>query len=374
MERARLGSWAAVGSRIALARERAGFTQQAVAERLGLHRTAITRIEQGQRNLDALELAQLADVFGRSVEWFVTEPPSSIASHRDGLSANSDVVRLEDELERCARDVELLLDIDAFTVPAARLPAGVTTTAEAEAGARDARALLGLGEGPIVDLQQAVQPLGLLAFSLDLGSDVVDGGYVRLHDIGVAVVNGTSDPGRRRFSLAHELGHHLLADEYTTDFGLGSSRSDREALINVFAVHFLMPGSSVRARWQALSPEHDVRRRLVVLAAEYRVSWSAVIAQAVNLELIGRDERATLEHQRPTRADYFDIGVRFEEELVAPAFPPVYAQAAVRAYRRSVISGDRAVELLRGTITAEDLPLPRDVPIDALVPSFDELG
>jgi Zn-dependent peptidase ImmA (M78 family)/transcriptional regulator with XRE-family HTH domain len=375
MARARLGSWAEVGGRVAIARERAGFTQRELGERLGLHRSAITRVELGQRQLDALELARIADVLGRSVEWFLTEAPDTIASHRDGLSTDHDVQRLEDELERTGRDVELLSDVSALSVPAASLQSGVTTLGEAEAGAVEARTLLGRGDGPLIDLQATVERLGLLAFSLDLGPGVIDGGYVRVDDTGIALINGTADAGRRRFNLAHELGHHLLADEYTADFGLGTSPADREALINAFAIHLLMPRSSVHARWAELSAQwDDTRSRLVVLAAEYRVSWSATISHALTLELISRGEFELLKGQRPTPADYFEVGIRCEEELRPIALAPAYSQAAVRAYRRGVITADRAVELLRRTVTAEELPRPHEMPIEALAPEFEDIG
>ncbi len=136
-----------------------------------------------------------------------------------------------------------------------------------------------------------------------------------LGEIGVALVNGTADPGRRRFDLAHEFGHHLLADEYTADFGLGTTQADREALLNAFAIHFLMPRPSVRRRW------------------------------------------------RPLR-----------EELRPIALAPAYSQAAVRAFRRGVISADRAIELLRRTVTIDDLPRPDEMPIEALAPEFEDLG
>lgn len=375
MTRARLASWAQVGSRVAAARELGGFTQRELGDRLGVHRSAITRIELGQRQLDALELARLADALGRPVEWFLTEPPATIASHRDGLSADKDVQRLEDALELMGRDVELLTDINALSVSAAAFQLGVTTHSEAEAGASEARALLGRGNGPLIDLQTAVEPLGLLAFSLDLGPSVIDGGYVRVGDVGVALINGTADPGRRRFNLAHELGHHLLADEYTADFGLGTTREDREALINAFAVHFLMPRSSFRARWSELSAQwDDPRHRLIALAAEYRVSWSAAVSHALTLEVITRGEFELLKVRRPTTGDYLEVGVRFDEELKPIALAPAYSQAAVRAYRRGVISADRAIELLRRTVTAEDLPRPYEMPIEALAPEFEKLG
>ncbi|MBI3687920.1 MAG: ImmA/IrrE family metallo-endopeptidase [Actinobacteria bacterium] len=383
MAGARLTRWADVGARVAAARARAGFTQRELGDRLGLGRSAITRIELGQRQLDALELAGLADTLGRSVQWFLTEPPVAIASHRQELSADHDVRRLEEELERTSRDVELLVEVGALRAgtggPGSPRPApphsGVTTVDEAQRRATEARESLELRDGPILDLHSAVEHFGLLAFSLDLGPSVIDGGYVRLDSFGVALVNGTADPGRRRFNLAHELGHHLLADEYTADFGLGTTRDAREALINAFAIHFLMPSESVRRRWTELSAEwDDPRTRLVVLAAEYRVSWSAAISHAARLKLISRDDRSILEVRRPTPADYFETGARFDEELRPIALAPAYSQAAVRAYRRGIISADRAIELLRGTATVDDLPRPSEMPIEALVNEFGPLG
>jgi len=374
MAPARLESWADVGARVATARELGGLSQRELSERVGVSRSAITRVELGQRQLDALELARLADTLGRPVEWFLTKPPGAIASHRRDLSADRDAQRLEDELERTSRDVELLLEIKALTVPRAPEQTVITTLAEAEARAAEARMLLGRAAGPLIDLQSAVTNLGLLAFSFDLGPSVIDGGYVRLGHVGVALVNGTLDAGRRRFGLAHELGHHLVADEYTTDFGIGTARSGREALINAFAIHFLMPRASVRQRWVELAEEwEDTRTRLIILAAEYRVSWSAMVSHAVTLELISHGEHELLATRRPTPADYLETGVRFEEELRPISLAPSYAQAAVRAFRRGFVTADRAVELLRKGIRADDLPRPYEIPAEALAPEFEEL-
>src|SRR5260370_4156155 len=136
-----------------------------------------------------------------------------------------------------------------------------------------------------------------------------------------------------------------------------------------------MPRTSVRRRWEELSGEwEDPRTRLVILAAEYRVSWSAAISHAMNLELISHGDRSLLEVRRPTPADYFETGIRFEEELQPIALAPAYSQAAVRAFRRGVISADRAIELLRRTVAVDDLPRPYDLPIEALAPEFDDLG
>lgn len=372
MNREQFTEWTDVAAQVTQARERAGFSQEQLAERLGMSRPSLTRVERGQRRLDALELVRLAQATGRSVEWFVSRPPDVFASHRVGVSAGQDVAVLEERLESTARDVELLADIGVLAPPPARLPTGVGTVAEAEAGAAAAREMVGQSDGPVLQLQALVEGLGLMSFVFGLGPEVIDGGYVRVHDIGVALVNGAMDPGRRRFALAHELGHHLLADEYTVDFGTGTTRDDREALINAFAIHFLLPRGSVTARWNDLAPEwEDHRMRLVVLAAEYRVSWSAVVSHAVTLGLIDRGEHDALQVRRPTTGDYIETGVTFVEELTSGSLSPSYAQAVIRAYRRSLISATRAVELLQGALTREELPQPAGVPIESLTSEFE---
>lgn len=375
MDREQFTKWTDVAARVLQARERAGFSQSQLAERLGMSRPSLTRVEQGQRRLDALELVRLSRATGRSVEWFVSRSPDVFASHRMGVSAGQDVAALEERLESTARDVELLADIGMLTPHPAQLPSGVTTLAEAETGAVQARAMVGRPGGPLLELQSVVESLGLLSFAFGLGSDVIDGGYVRVNDIGVALINGAMDAGRRRFSLAHELGHHLLADEYTVDFGVGSTREEREALINAFAIHFLLPRGSVTTRWNELASDWDDHRmRLVVLAAEYRVSWSAVISHAYTLGLIDHLEHDVLRVRRPVAGDYVEVGISFVEELAPVSLPSTYAQAVIRAYRRSLISATRAVELLHRTLTREDLPQPAEAPIESLTREFEELG
>jgi Zn-dependent peptidase ImmA (M78 family)/DNA-binding XRE family transcriptional regulator len=375
VQREQFTKWTDVASQVIRARERAGFSQGDLAQRVGLSRSSLTRVELGQRRLDALELVRLAQATGRSVEWFVSSSPDVFASHRAGLGAGQDVTELEDRLESSARDVELLVDIGVLILSPARLPWGVSTLQEAEAGAVLARELLGQPGGPAIQLQSLVERLGLLAFGFEFGSDAIDGGYVRIGDVGVALINGSADAGRRRFNLAHELGHHLLADEYTVDFGLASAPAEREALINAFAIHFLLPRGSVTARWNELAVEwEDPRMRLVVLAAEYRVSWSAMVSQALTLGLIDRGQHDVLKVRRPVSGDYIETGVRFVEELPPPALPTAYSQAVVRAYRRGLIGATRAVELLHGTLNREGLPLPAEAPIESLKREFTDIG
>src|ERR1700693_5906305 len=56
-----------LGQRLRASRERMGMSQQEVADRLKLPRTAISLIESGQRQVSTIELTQMATLFRRSV-------------------------------------------------------------------------------------------------------------------------------------------------------------------------------------------------------------------------------------------------------------------------------------------------------------------
>lgn len=54
--------------RLRQAREYVGLSQEDVAMALGLTRPAVTNIEAGTRRVDALEIKQLSELYGRSVD------------------------------------------------------------------------------------------------------------------------------------------------------------------------------------------------------------------------------------------------------------------------------------------------------------------
>ena len=101
-----LTSWAHVGRRVAAARKAADLSQEELAGRLRLDRTAVSKIESGHRRVDTLEFTRLARELGRSIGWFVTDPPVAIVSRR-GVAAAPKSRRVDALLEELAQDVEL---------------------------------------------------------------------------------------------------------------------------------------------------------------------------------------------------------------------------------------------------------------------------
>lgn len=65
-----------VASRLREVREYLNFSQQYVSESTGLPRSAVSDIERGARRVSAVELKQLADLYGYRASYFLGEEPA----------------------------------------------------------------------------------------------------------------------------------------------------------------------------------------------------------------------------------------------------------------------------------------------------------
>jgi Zn-dependent peptidase ImmA (M78 family)/DNA-binding XRE family transcriptional regulator len=343
------------------------MTQAEVAASAGLERTALVRIEAGERKVSATELVALADILGRSVDWFFTESPPAVVSRRRDPAVGGFSRTLDLALEHAARDVAFLSRRGIVSSAERAAVATPTTYQDAEDLARNVRAEAGVPDGPLRDLQSLAEGLGLLGLSVALGPDAGDAAYVQVGDLGVAVINGTADPGLRRFSLAHELGHHLVRDAYEPAPRLGATGPER--VLNAFAAYLLMPRAAVRTVWAEFSAV-SVRRAAIAVAVRFSVSWTAACNQLRNLDLVDAREREVLVENDLRRGELLEFGERFTVELDPPSVPRAYASAVIDAYRRKRLTPARAVELLHDTIGENELPDPDNMSLSGLA----ELG
>ena len=183
------------------------------------------------------------------------------------------------------------------------------------------------------------------------GASLVDG------DLAVAVINSEGEPGRRRATAAHELAHLVLGDEYSPDLSVHLSRGDREGVINAFAAELLLPLAAFGAPGAAGAA---IRDDLIRIAGHYRTSWSLALRQAELAGWIDAATRRRWQQLTPTRAEFMEaVGWSPAPDLDAMRVPPGYSHAVMEAWRQDLISDSRAVELLHGSISIEDLP-PRD--------------
>jgi Zn-dependent peptidase ImmA (M78 family)/DNA-binding XRE family transcriptional regulator len=363
MGQAVIRTQADLGRRIAQAREDSGKTQSELADLVGLDRTAVVRLEAGNRKVSATELVAIASALARPIDWFVTESPPAVISRRQNSAVGGRARRLDLALENAARDIAFLIEQHILPHQGRARYAVPQSFEDAENLARIIRAEARLPEGPIYDLQAVCEQLGILTFSLELGPDSGDAAYVEVSDLGVAVVNGTTDPGRRRFSLAHELGHHVVGDAYEPEPRLGVS--DTERMLNVFAAHFLMPRSAVQNTWDEFK-NRSARLAATAVAVRFRVSWTAACNQLRDLGIIEGRERDLLVEDDLRKGEMLELGERWVPELEPPSVPPGYAQALINAYRERRLTRVRTVELLYGTVTESELPAIEETSLERL--------
>lgn len=351
-----------LSDRVAEARDLAGFTQQQLAEATGLGRTVISKIEAGTRKLAATELVVLAEALDRPVDWFFSDSPPAVVSRRSDPAVGGRSKVLDSRVDRIARDVDFLLEQGELP-QVTRIALDRPSTVEAsEDAAAEVRRKLAVQDGPLLGLQAHAERAGLFSFSLDLGRAGGDAAYVAVGELGVAVINGAHEPGRRRFNLAHELGHHVFQDAYAPEVGL-SPQDENERLINAFAIHLLLP----RGQVQVIMSEFEGNPRLAAVAAavRHRLSWTAVCAQLRNLGDIDPGTREELANSPLSRADFIELGEHWIAELDPPSVPPLYGRKVLAAYRRGKLTEARVLELLWGTVDQSELPEQDEVPLEA---------
>lgn len=345
-------SWGEVGDRIRASRLAVGLSQAQLAEKVGLQRSMITKIEAGDREVDALELYRLADALSVSLAHLVSRPPAAIVSHRAALSEAPDQTgrlqqQLDIALEQHARAVAGLVEVGSLVPPSAPFRANAATPDEAREAARSCRQHLGLGNDALPPLADTAEGLGLYLVAVPLS---VDGASLSEGSWGAAVVGALSEPGRRRMTAAHELGHHVLGDEYSSDVGIAASRQDRESVVDAFAAEFLLPQDAVTGR---LRSSGDVAAVLTAIAAEYRASWTVVVRTALRSGVPGLDARA-LEASAPTHADFVRVvGTPPTGDLQPGSTGSAYRRAVMDSLDRQLITPARAGELLHGLLDSD---------------------
>ena len=350
-------SWNQVGERVRDARIGAGLSQAELGAALALDRTMIAKIEAGTRKVDALELTRLAAALGVPLEHFLHSAPAVLSRRAElneetATDAGRQAYRLEARLEAWARDVQQLIDLGTL-VPSSKIyrSEGAADEAAARAVASAFRAYFGLRHDPIPTLMDLCERAGQFVLVADLPGDgasmVVD------DELAVAVVSRSREPGRRRATAAHELGHMVLGDPYSNDIGVAASLRDRESVIDAFAAELLLPSEVVTTV--------DGRDGLVALAARYRTSWSLATRQAVHVGVVSPRDAQVWRQRTPTRAELMNA-IRWapQPDLDAISVPPSYATAVMEALRRDLLTPSRAVELMHGQVVEGDLPVDPD--------------
>ena len=341
-----------IGSRLRLARGAAGLSLRALEGRIGGRVTAqaIGKYERNMSMPSSGVLIALADGLGVSVDYLTSDQDlvleavefrkKTICRKREEARVQAQVVDL---VERYLAVEELLaLPSVEWNKPCEAPYRVVGDLADVEHAALSLRAHWDLGRNPIPSMAELLEECGIKVLAFDLSAIGGLIAYARRGGTRIAsviVVNSKDSGERQRFTLAHELGHLVLA--------VGPD-ANPEAAAQRFAGAFLMPADALRI---------EIGRRrtsigwseLFSLKRLFGVSVPALVSRFRVLGIINESlfRRLFREMSR--------LGWRsppYPEPQPIPREQPMRLERlCCRALAERVISEAKAAELLATTVT-----------------------
>ncbi len=243
------------------ARERARYSQDDVGGALGVSRAMVSYWESGSRTPNDRQLAALARLYGVEARDLLdgtdVEPEGGDLTGML-LRAGDDVDPTSTPgIQEFVRFLERYAELSALTgLPIHGLKqspyihrSSFAYKDDARRKAEEVRAHLGIGMGSISDLDSVCEMMGITVFRAPLGSDLAhapSGAFLDHPDVGFSIlVNLDMTPGRRRFTIAHELGHAFFHSQERR-WVISQGRDKNEGFADAFAGEFLMPSEGVR--------------------------------------------------------------------------------------------------------------------------------
>jgi Zn-dependent peptidase ImmA (M78 family)/transcriptional regulator with XRE-family HTH domain len=353
-----------VGERLRIAREAAKITQADAATAIGVARTTLVAIEQGQRRARISELQQLARQYGTSINALLRQE----AIHVDleprfrKLSVSTDAatdaaVQLLSDLAKAEVELENLLGVKRMrNFPPERPILRGDVRAQAEQDATELRQRLGLGISPVPDIVTLLElELGVRVYVRRIDGRI-SGLFAYDEALGPCMLLNASHPrDRRTQTAAHETGHMVSnrgAPEILHDNEPENSREERYA--NAFGRAFLTPARAVMQKFQDVTAGSDrlSRRHIIVLAHFFGVSREAIVRRLEELALT-----------KPGTWDWFEANGKITDEQARQVLgdlstPDAYKADADRpttlrlnllaaeAYRQELLSEGQLARLL----------------------------
>ncbi len=350
-----------IGSRLKVARERLGLTQDQLARELGLdHRQSLTAVEAGERRLSAEELLRAVEVLGTDIDYF-TDAFQLAGEGRFSFRAQSGLsAAILDQFEdQAGRWIATYRELGAqeglepaWLAPKLALTAR-SSFEEAHAAAAQVAQRWELGDRPAATLQSAMErQLDALVLFVDAPVEI-SGACSQVPRLNAVLVNRKEPVGRRNYDLAHELFHLLTWDAMPPERleSVDAPRSGKakriEQLADNFAAALLMPEVTVRQLWTATDDTAGIHERLNVVATELGVSAVALKWRLHTLDVLSKADLADIDDSRLSRN-----GLAVNGSGEVRPFSDLFVRRVAAGVDAGRLSVKRAAALLGLSVTA----------------------
>jgi Zn-dependent peptidase ImmA (M78 family)/DNA-binding XRE family transcriptional regulator len=346
-----------IGKRLKQTRENLGYTQEQVAEKLGIGRPRYSDIENGKRDVPLKELYAFCEFFAKPLDYFFKEEAISESGFKVLFRKTADdheVTKVVTEFENlCDRmnELEEITEVKIrpnivkdYDYDKNRISYWGKYCAEQE------RSRLNLGLAPLKDLDRILEEkcrLKIFYLPIPVGKSIW-GMFTYQEGMGGCIlVNSTPVAGKQLFSLAHEYGHFIF---HKMRLGVISSDEDKdtseEKIADYFAREFLMPENTVNDIFNMrVNNRRDVTAEDVVYLADYfGVSFQAMIYRLNSLRLLNDDKKERFKDTWVNSVRQ-SMGIS-EPERSKSKFPPLYIHLCLKAYQQERITTAKFAEFL----------------------------
>lgn len=348
---------------LARARERAHYTQGDVAAALGVSSTMVSYWESGSRTPNDRQLTALARLYRRQLRDLLLGNDAD----EQVLDLAGLMLRSEGQIDQTAvlgihefirfldlhNELSELLDVSVRGMTESPFVnrSDFKKQEDVRRKAEDVRSHLRLGVGPISDVDVICQMLGVTLYRAPMGSDLSrspSGAFLKHPDIGFSIlVNLDMTPGRRRFTVAHELAHALFHSD-SDSCVISHGRGSRERFADAFAGEFLMPAEGVRRFMEHAGLPSTITDAsdAVHIQRYFNVSWVVALLRLRNMRVMNAETVQRLRGEvRPVLLAR-SLGYRIGPEEVAQdpglwrtrRFPRQFLRMLMLAVREEVMS------------------------------------
>lgn len=228
---------------IVLARESRGLTQSNLAKAIdGLTQGNLSRMEKGLLAINDDVIQKIAAELNYPITFFekrYDEASDSSLFYRKRISMpRKQLSELEANINIRSRVIDELLD--SIDIPEFKIPhISATENLEPKEIAHRLRNYLGISSGPIENLVTLLEKYGVIVIFYNFDFDKFDGvTKFTASSQPVIWINKNIPNDRKRFTLAHELGH-LVMHLRSTSIDIEDQEMENQA--NEFASEFMMP-------------------------------------------------------------------------------------------------------------------------------------
>ena len=271
------------GNSIKIARDSRGLSQKDLSEQIGVTQATLSRFEKGGITVTPDAVIKIAQALSYPESFFEKDirmvGETSLFYRKRASMTVKHLSVLESKISILSKSIDELME--SIDIPELRIPA-VEPSADnsPQEIAYKIRNYLGVPSGPIDNIVSLLEKNGVIVMFLDLDDmDKFDGMTMfTANQAPVIWINRNTPNDRKRFNLAHELGH-LVMHLRSEDLEKGEGQKEIEA--NQFAGEFLMPAS------QCKEDLFNLKYKDLSIKKQYwKVSKAAIIYRAKELRCI----------------------------------------------------------------------------------------